>query len=70
MPISGAGAAKCNPSSCQLKPCLGFLMSRELSVLQEFLVSVNSRYPVITKNRNRVKTQVLVGAHLSSGFLN
>lgn len=65
MPISGAGAASCNLSSCQLKLYLGFLMSRELSVLQEFLVSMNSRYPDTTKNRNRVKTQLLVSTHLT-----
>lgn len=69
VPVSGAGAPCCNLSSCQLKLYLGFLMSREFSVSQEFTVFMNSRYPDTTKNRNRVKTQVLVSAHLSSGFL-
>lgn len=68
--ILDAGAASCNPSPCRLKPCLGFLMSKELSVLQAFLVAMNSAFPDPTKSSDRVKTQVLVCAPLGSGFLN
>lgn len=49
---------------------MGILMSRELSVLQELLVSMNSASPDPIKGSNRIKMEVMVCAHLSSGSLN
>lgn len=50
---------------------MGFLMSRELSILQAFLVCMNSTSPPDpTKGSDRVTMQVLVCARLSSGFFN